>query len=121
MTHPTDEKLDALVELSEKPAPVTLAEALQVPEVRLMAPALEWTKGAWHKTRWVSNTSGAAWAKTSREAAIYSLAVRLDRWAANIAREAKRAKQAADVLAELRPDLARFTERAKWSLRSAGE
>ena len=85
------------------------------------APALEWTKGNWHKTRWVSNTSGAAWAKTTREAAIYSLAVRLDRWATNIAREARRAKQAADVMAELRPDLARFSDRANWSLRSAGE
>ncbi len=85
------------------------------------APALAWTKGNGHKTRWVSNTSGAAWAKTSREAAIYSLAVRLDRWATNIAREARRAKQAADVMAELRPDLARFAEHANWSLCSAGE
>lgn len=85
------------------------------------APALEWTKADWHRTRWVSNTSGAAWAKTSREAAIYSLAVRLDRWATNIAREARRAKQAAKVMAELRPDLACLAERAKWSLRSVGE
>lgn len=85
------------------------------------APALEWTKANWHKTRWVSNTSGAAWAKPSRGAAIYSLAVRLDRWAVNIAREARRAKQAADVLAELRPDLSSLAERAKLSLRAAGE
>jgi hypothetical protein len=49
------------------------------------APGLAWTKADWHKTRWVSDTSGAAWAKPTREAAIYSLAKRLDRWATNIA------------------------------------
>lgn len=85
------------------------------------APALEWTKADWHRTRWVSNTSGAAWAKPTREAAIYSLAVRLDRWATNIAREARRAKQAADAMAELRPDLASLAERAKLSLRAIEE
>lgn len=84
------------------------------------APALEWTKAGWHKTRWVSDNSGQSWAKPTQEEAIRSLAVRLERWSANIARDVRRASQAVEVMAELRPDLARYATAAQHNLRWSG-
>ena len=68
------------------------------------APGMEWVSfQPWMKKRFVHNRSGQGWAKPTREEAMHSLAIRLTRWTANIAREVENAASAAAVLEKLRP------------------
>lgn len=67
----------------------------------------------WMKKRLLHNGSGSAWAKPTQEEALFSLAVRLTRWANHLARDVQKAKSAADVLEKLRPGLSTFAQDAK--------
>lgn len=85
------------------------------------APAYEWAfYGAGpRKAKWMANGSGSAWAKPTRDEAVRSLAVRLTRWTGHLARDVKRARQCAEALATLRPDLPAYADRARMNLRAA--
>lgn len=85
------------------------------------APAYVWSVPASgpRKVKWMANGSGSAWAKPTQEEAVRSLAVRLTRWTGHLARDVKRARQCADVLAKLRPDLPSYAGRAKENIRAA--
>lgn len=81
----------------------------------------EWEpKQAWETLRWVSNTGGAAWAKPTREEALYSLSIRLTRWTERLARDVGRAMAATQALRMLRPEDAVAADRAEHNLRSMG-
>ena len=78
---------------------------------------------AWNlsgEKRWVSNDGGQAWAKPTQEAALHSIAVRLQRWAQNVYRDAKRVHSAARVLKTLRPDDEIFARRALEAMSAIG-
>ncbi len=88
--------------------------------VRWVGPEAEFKFAPWEDwmgKRLVLNGSRSAWAKPTQEEAIYSLAVRLTRWAQNVQRDVDRVRSAAAGLSVLRPDLLRF---ADWSLESVG-
>lgn len=77
----------------------------------------EWqTAGrVWHLTgdkRFVTNTGDQAWAKPTKERALHSVAVRLERWARQIRRNYAAVQQAAEVLGQLRPDDAYLAKEA---------
>lgn len=81
----------------------------------------EWEpKQEWETLRWVSNTGGAAWAKPTREEALYSLSIRLTRWTGRLARDVGRARAATQALRMLRPEDAAAADRAEHNLRSMG-
>lgn len=83
------------------------------------APAYEWTRYGAGVPKWMADGSGSAWAKPTRDEAIRSLAVRLTRWTGHLARDVKRARQCAEVLASLRPDLPAYVEAARRNLEAA--
>ena len=66
--------------------------------------------------RWISNKSGASYAKPTKDEAIKSLAIRLTRWTCRIKAEYDRAMSAAEALASLRPELASYADTAKKNL-----
>lgn len=77
------------------------------------------TRSTWHLTgakRWVANDSGSAWAKPTRQAALLSLAVRLDRWAIQVANQLQRVRSAADAIDELLPEHRRLAQSARLRL-----
>lgn len=82
------------------------------------APAHEWVfYGAGpRKEKWMADGSGSAWAKPTRDEAVRSLAVRLTRWTGHLARDVKRARQCAEALAALRPDLPSYVAKARLNL-----
>ena len=63
-----------------------------------------WT-GLDHGVRWVSNQSGASFAKPTQELALHSIAYRLMRWRQKTVRDVKRLREAAFVCKALLPDL----------------
>lgn len=84
------------------------------------APGYEWAfYAAPRKDKWMANGSGSAWAKPTRDEAVRSLAVRLTRWTGHLARDVKRARQCAEALAKLRPDLPSYADKALLNLRAA--
>lgn len=83
------------------------------------APAYEWTHYGKGVPKWLSDGSGSAWAKPTRDEAIRSLAIRLTRWSGHLTRDVKRARQCAEVLAVLRPDLPAYAQAARQNLEAA--
>lgn len=79
------------------------------------APANEWVYRA-EECRWISNESGASYAKPTKDDAIKSLAIRLTRWTCRIKAEYDRAMEASISLTKLRPDLASYADTAKKNL-----
>lgn len=70
---------------------------------------------AWYlsgEKRWVSNTGGQAWAKPTRDEALHSIAIRLDRWATKLYADTVKLREAAETLRVLRPEDARWADRA---------
>lgn len=82
------------------------------------APANEWVYRA-EERRWISNKSGASYAKPTKDDAIKSLAIRLTRWTCRIKAEYDRAMSAAETLASLRPELSLYADTAKKNLMDA--
>lgn len=82
------------------------------------APANEWVYRA-EERRWISNKSGASYAKPTKDDAIKSLAIRLTRWTCRIKSEYDRAMSAAETLASLRPELSLYADTAKKNLMGA--
>ena len=83
------------------------------------SPAMEWTFYN-AKKRLVMNGSGSAWAKPTQSEAIKSLAIRLERWSANVAREADRIYDAILALNTLRPDLSKSADIAEARMKQIG-
>lgn len=85
------------------------------------APATEWAPfdERWMKRKFVHDGSGSAWAKLTQEEAIKSLAVRLSRWANHIARDVEKARSAARVLQQLRPEWPSYPEHTLSQLSNA--
>jgi len=79
------------------------------------APAKGWNCDPNFK-RWISNKSGASYAKPTKDDAIKSLAIRLTRWTCRIKAEYDRAMVATETLKELRPELSSYAETAKKNL-----
>lgn len=83
------------------------------------APGYEWVYYSGpRKDKWMADRSGSAWAKPTRDEAVRSLAVRLARWTGHLARDVNRARQCAEALAALRPDLPSYVEKARANLRA---
>lgn len=84
------------------------------------AQSLEWViskDGAAH--RFVVNGSGSSWAKMTRDEAIHSIAIRLERWTKRLAHEVEHASAAALALKQVRPDLELWSIRAQANLKGA--
>lgn len=65
-----------------------------------------WDGSSWcyvGSKRWVANDSGSAWAKPTQEAALQSLAIRLDRWAIQMANQLTQLRSAIATAEELLP------------------
>jgi len=83
------------------------------------APAKEWNYDPNFK-RWVSNKSGASYAKPTKEEAIKSLAIRLTRWTCRIKAEYDRAMIATGTLKALCPEFSSYAETSKKNLLASG-
>ena len=103
----------------------------EVTNIRLSAyPVIKLTtQGAWidpipdmhvgrlsGQKRIVFNGCRASWAKETQDDAIRSLAVRLSRWSNHIARDRRKALEAASVLEILRPDLPSYVQSVRGNL-----
>jgi hypothetical protein len=60
--------------------------------------------------RWVSNDGSSAWAKPTREEALHSLAVRLERWATHVRDDLDKILESADAIERLVPELALYAD-----------
>lgn len=85
------------------------------------APAADWAPfdERWMKKKFVHDGSSAAWAKPTQEEAIKSLAIRLSRWANHIVLDVEKARSAARVLQQLRPEWPSYAEHALSQLSNA--
>lgn len=63
--------------------------------------------------RWVSNDGCSAWAKPTREQAIHSLAVRLERWATHVRNDLDKILESSAAIERLVPELAPYADRAR--------
>lgn len=82
----------------------------------------EWRDGGWDWSqpyhdllKWVSNDGGAAWAKPTKQEALYSLVYRHKRWSSRILNDICYFMEASEALAELFPE---SKEQADYGLRS---
>ncbi len=124
-----DARSDDVISIAVQAYPVvrtTTCGAWIDPDAYVQATRQPWEEGApgydWVLSgtdlKWVSNDGSQAWAKQTREEAIFSLAVRLSRWAGRLHQERARCRAAAESLAILRPDLKRFSREAMERLES---
>lgn len=82
------------------------------------APSLEWVISESKSAhRFIVDGSGSSWAKPTRDDAIRSIAIRLERWTRKLANEHKRAMSAVLGLRHVRPDLEHFSLRAEANLK----